>query len=69
MSRRSRRSKRRSGSAPMPSSGAGLIRFFEDSSIGVKISPVAAVIFAAALILIVLLAHFGIFGFIFSPAG
>jgi preprotein translocase subunit Sec61beta len=53
----------------MPSSGAGLIRFFEDSSIGIKISPVAAVIFAAALILIVLLAHFGVFGFIFSPAG
>jgi len=67
MSRRSRRSKRRAGSAPMPSSGAGLIRFFEDSSIGVKISPTAAVIFAASLIVIVILAHLGIFEWLLSP--
>ncbi|MBD3198133.1 MAG: preprotein translocase subunit Sec61beta [Candidatus Lokiarchaeota archaeon] len=68
-SRRSRRSKRRSGQAPMPMGGAGLIRFFEDPSIGIKISPIASVIFAAALIIIVILAHLGVFTWIFSPAG
>lgn len=67
MSKRSRRSKRRAGSSPMPSSGAGLIRFFEDSSIGVKISPTTAVIFAASLIVIVILAHLGVFNWLLSP--
>ena len=36
----SRRKKRRSGNAPMPLAGAGLMRFFEDSSIGIKVGPV-----------------------------
>ncbi|TFF96826.1 MAG: preprotein translocase subunit Sec61beta [Promethearchaeota archaeon] len=67
--RQSRRKKRRSGSAPMPMGGAGLMRFFEDSSIGIKISPIATVIFAASLIIIVILARLGVFTLIFSPAG
>ena len=61
----SRRRRRRSGSAPMPSGGAGLMRFFEDSSIGVKVSPITTVVLAGALILIVILAYIGIFEWFF----
>jgi preprotein translocase subunit Sec61beta len=66
--RQSRRKKRRSGSAPMPMGGAGLMRFFEDSSIGIKISPIATAISAVALIAVVILAHLGVFTWLFSPA-
>ena len=61
----SRRRRRRSGSAPMPSGGAGLMRFFEDSSIGVKVSPITTVVLAGALILVVILAYIGIFEWFF----
>ncbi|TFG13178.1 MAG: preprotein translocase subunit Sec61beta [Promethearchaeota archaeon] len=62
----SRRKKRRSGNAPMPLGGAGLMRFFEDSSIGIKIGPVTTVIFAVALILIVVFAWLGVFNWLFA---
>ena len=62
----SRRKKRRSGNAPMPMGGAGLMRFFEDSSIGIKVSPITTVIFAVALVLIVIFAWLGIFGWLFT---
>ena len=65
----SRRKKRRSGSAPMPMGGAGLMRFFEDSSIGVKVGPVSTVILSVVLILIVILAHMHIFDWLFTPGG
>ena len=64
----SRRKKRRSGSAPMPLGGAGLMRFFEDSSIGIKVSPITTVIFASALILIVIFAWLGIFNWLFTSS-
>ncbi|MBY9014122.1 MAG: preprotein translocase subunit Sec61beta [Candidatus Lokiarchaeota archaeon] len=64
----SKRKKRRSGNAPMPLGGAGLMRFFEDSSIGIKISPITTVIFAVALILIVIFAWLGIFNWLFTPS-
>jgi preprotein translocase subunit Sec61beta len=64
----SRRKKRRSGSAPMPSGGAGLMRFFEDTSIGIKVSPGLAVGFSVILIVVVVIAHLGLFQIIFSPA-
>jgi preprotein translocase subunit Sec61beta len=67
--RTSRRRKRRSGKAPMPQGGAGLIRFFEDPSIGIKVGPISAVLFAAALIVIVILGRLGVFGWLFSPTG
>ena len=51
----SRRKKRRSGTAPMPMGGAGLMRFFEDSSIGIKVGPISTMILAVALILLVIL--------------
>ena len=63
----SRRKRRRSGSAPMPAGGAGLMRFFEDSSIGVKIGPITTVILSAVLILIVILAHLDVFTWLFTP--
>ena len=64
----SRRKKRRSGNAPMPLGGAGLMRFFEDSSIGIKVSPITTVILAVALILIVNFAWLGIFSWLFTPS-
>ena len=48
--------------------GAGLMRFFEDSSIGIKIGPVATLIFSVSLILVVILANLGIFEVLISPA-
>lgn len=61
----SRRKKRRTGNAPMPMGGAGLMRFFEDSSIGIKIGPITAVLLSAGLILVVIFAWLGIFDWIF----
>lgn len=63
--KKSRRSSRRSGKSPMPMSGAGLMRFFEDSSIGIKVGPIAAVAFAVILVLVVILAHMGVFNWLF----
>ncbi|MFX1320330.1 MAG: preprotein translocase subunit Sec61beta [Promethearchaeota archaeon] len=65
----SRRKKRRSGSAPMPMGGAGLMRFFEDSSIGIKVGPISTLILSISLILIVILAHAHIFDWLFTPGG
>ncbi len=63
----SRRKKRRSGTAPMPSGGAGLMRFFEDSSIGLKVSPISTVIISISLIIVVFLAHLGVINWFFTP--
>lgn len=65
----SKRKKRRSGSAPMPMAGAGLMRFFADSSVGIKVGPISTVLLSIALILIVLLAHLGVFNWLFTPGG
>ena len=62
----SRRKKRRSGSTPMPMGGAGLMRFFQDSSIGIKVGPISTVLLALSLIIIVILAHFEIFTWLFG---
>lgn len=43
--------------APMPMAGAGLIRFFEDETAGIKIKPVYVMISSVSLITIVVLAH------------
>jgi preprotein translocase subunit Sec61beta len=61
----SRRKKRRSGTAPMPLGGAGLMRFFEDSSIGIKVSPITTIILAVGLITIVMLAWLRVFEWLF----
>jgi len=53
----SRRTKRRR-EAPMPATGAGLLRFYSESDApGVKIGPIAVMIGAGGLIFLVLLLH------------
>lgn len=47
----SRREKRRERSSPMPAASAGLLRFFEEETQGVKIRPEIAVALAVSLIL------------------
>jgi preprotein translocase subunit Sec61beta len=50
-----RKSKR--GEGPMPSGGAGLIRFFEDETPGVKVGPTVVVVFAAIIVIATVVAH------------
>ncbi|MEM1986619.1 MAG: preprotein translocase subunit Sec61beta [Nitrososphaeria archaeon] len=54
-------SKKKRSSAPMPASSAGLLRFFEDETHGIKIKP--AFVLALALSLVV----FSIMLLIFVP--
>jgi preprotein translocase subunit Sec61beta len=49
----------------MPAAGAGLIRFFADSSEGVKIGPFTVLVFSILLLVIVLLAQLGVFSLFF----
>jgi preprotein translocase subunit Sec61beta len=44
------RKKKRKEGARMPAQGAGLLRFFEEDTRGVKVKPELAVILAVALI-------------------
>ena len=44
-----RRKKRKEG-ARMPAQGAGLLRFFEEDTMGVKVKPELAVVLAISLI-------------------
>lgn len=50
-----RRKKR--GEGPMPSGGAGLIRFFEDETPGIKVGPTMVVILAALLLIATVMSH------------
>ena len=50
------RKKKRGEGARMPAQGAGLLRFFEEDTRGVKVKPELAVILAIALIVGSLLA-------------
>jgi preprotein translocase subunit Sec61beta len=47
----SRREKKRQRKSPMPAQGAGLLRFFEEETRGIKVRPELVVILAVALIL------------------
>lgn len=53
----SRREKRRKSEAPMPAASAGLLRFFEEETEGIKIRPEFVVVIAAGLIAISLIAY------------
>ncbi len=55
-------SKKKKESGPMPAASAGLLRFFEEETEGVKIRPELLVIFAATLIVLSVLTK------IFFPA-
>lgn len=52
-----RRGSRKKESAPMPSTGAGLMRYFDEDLPGIKIGPRAVVLLTSALIFAVLLAN------------
>ena len=49
----------------MPAAGAGLIRFFADSSEGIKIGPFTVLVFSVILLVVVLLAQLGVFSIFF----
>ncbi|MGB9683388.1 MAG: preprotein translocase subunit Sec61beta [Candidatus Bathyarchaeales archaeon] len=49
--------KKKSESAPMPAASAGLLRFFEEETEGVKVKPEMLIVAALALIVLCILAH------------
>jgi len=53
----SRRRRKRQQTAPMPATGAGLLRFFEEDTPGIRVPPEMVVIFAVALIAICIIAQ------------
>ena len=55
--KKSRRSQKRSSEGPMPFAGAGLIRFFQDESSGIKVGPVTTLIISLILLIGVGVAH------------
>ncbi|MGD9395699.1 MAG: preprotein translocase subunit Sec61beta [Candidatus Thorarchaeota archaeon] len=57
MPKTSKKKRKKRGEGPMPSGGAGLIRFFEDETPGIKIGPTMVVILAAILMIATVIAH------------
>ncbi|MHA1369806.1 MAG: preprotein translocase subunit Sec61beta [Promethearchaeota archaeon] len=57
--KQSRRSRRRTKKGQMPMGGAGLIRFYQDEAGGIRIGPIATVLLAAVLIVVVIFAWLG----------
>ncbi len=51
------RQKKRKREAPMPAASAGLLRFFEEETSGIKLRPEIIIILAIALIAVSLIAH------------
>ncbi|MBS7634826.1 preprotein translocase subunit Sec61beta [Candidatus Bathyarchaeota archaeon] len=54
----SRRERRRQRSAPAPATSAGLLRFFEEESLGVKIKPRTLIILTLAFLTICIIIQF-----------
>ena len=54
----SKREKRRRDEAPMPAASAGLLRFFEEDTPGIKLSPQLVVISGVSLVALALIAYF-----------
>jgi preprotein translocase subunit Sec61beta len=54
----SKREKRRRDEAPMPAASAGLLRFFEEDTPGIKLSPQLVVISGVGLVALALVAYF-----------
>jgi len=52
----SRREKKREKSAPMPAASAGLLRFFEEETKGIKVRPELVVALTVALLMTAILA-------------
>jgi preprotein translocase subunit Sec61beta len=53
-----KREKRRRDEAPMPAASAGLLRFFEEDTPGIKLSPQLVVISGVGLVVLALVAYF-----------
>ncbi|MGQ4914526.1 MAG: preprotein translocase subunit Sec61beta [Candidatus Asgardarchaeia archaeon] len=53
--------------APMPMGGAGLIRFFQDETEGIKMGPIAVTLLAVSIIMTVVLAWMQTVGMIKFP--
>ncbi len=59
MPKTQKKRRKKKGEGPMPSGGAGLIRFFEDETPGIKVGPTLVVIFASMLVVTIVIAHVG----------
>ncbi len=57
MPKTAKKRKGKRGEGPMPSGGAGLIRFFEDETPGIKVGPTMVVILAGILLIATVIAH------------
>ncbi len=57
--------RKRQSEGPMPAAGAGLIRFFADSSEGIKLGPITVLVITIALVVIVFIANMGLLNFLF----
>jgi preprotein translocase subunit Sec61beta len=57
MPKTAKKRRKKRGEGPMPSGGAGLIRFFEDETPGIKIGPTVVVILASILVVVTVIAH------------
>ena len=57
----SKREKKRERRAPMPARSAGLLRFFEEETRGIKVRPELVVVLAVALIIACILLQVGLF--------
>jgi len=53
----SKKKKKKEKSGPMPAASAGLLRFFEEETEGVKVRPELLVIASTTLVVICVLAH------------
>jgi preprotein translocase subunit Sec61beta len=60
-----RKKKKRDSESPMPAAGAGLIRFYQDESEGIKIGPIAVLITTVLIVSFVVIAHIFLQGGIF----
>jgi preprotein translocase subunit Sec61beta len=57
MPKTAKKKRKKRGEGPMPSGGAGLIRFFEDETPGIKVGPTMVIILAGILIIATVVAH------------
>jgi preprotein translocase subunit Sec61beta len=55
-----KREKKRERRAPMPAQSAGLLRFFEEETRGIKVRPELVVILAVALIIACIILQIGL---------
>jgi preprotein translocase subunit Sec61beta len=68
MPKTAKKRKKKKGEGPMPSGGAGLIRFFEDETPGIKVGPTLVVVFSAMLVIATVIAHIAVqLGWIAAP--